>query len=386
MLFNAPAMTKTKRQQTAPLDALHRHFSDPTRYGERWKLTLYPALIQPTRYTSLYNRYAIESDFSKAVGSPDSLSKLELPLSEGQQNLEPLACFIRPALEDGKPNPTAFPQPGRSSNGMATHWNLDAASLLAVQILGIVKGDRVLDLCAAPGGKSVALAQSIWPDMKPGRPSAMPLEGCIHSNEADRTRHKRLDTNLRMYLPVLCISSGRVKALNLDGTHGAQLLPLGVGGYDKVLLDAPCSSERHVLQAQERLSHISPPRTADEMARWSPSVSKRMAETQLQLLSTAVRALKVGGRLLYATCSISHEENDDVVEKALKYFVNEQRKGGVRWTVALAEIDAKLISGLESWAEKTTYGWLVLPDHVSPYGVGWGPLYFAILSKQIATT
>lgn len=78
--------------------------------------------------------------------------------------------------------------------------------------------------------------------------------------------------------------------------------------YDALLLDAPCSSERH-------LALRGTPVTRED---WSPSRSQRNAATQLALLLSAAQLLKPGGRLVYSTCSISPGENDGVVGKALK--------------------------------------------------------------------
>ena len=83
---------------------------------------------------------------------------------------------------------------------------------------------------------------------------------------------------------------------------------------------------------------------------------------------------------MYATCSLEPQENDGVVEK-MGATVEKERKKGAKWDVKLGfedygdEVDSKL----EQWAEKTRYGWIVLPDH--PGGGRWGPLYFARITK-----
>ena len=76
--------------------------------------------------------------------------------------------------------------------------------------------------------------------------------------------------------------------------------------FDAVLVDAPCSSERHLLHDPQ------------EMATWTPKRTKQNAKRQLDILLQAIFAARPGGRLLYSTCSISPVENDDVVEKLLK--------------------------------------------------------------------
>ena len=372
-------MTKTKRPQSSPLDAFQNHFSSATRYGERWHETLYPALKEGTRYTTLWNRYTSIKDFHHAVGQPETLERLHFPAAADDIQADNLACFIHKQDSDCKDAP--FPPPQKASNGLLTHWNYDAASALAVHILQVLPGDRVLDLCAAPGGKSLSLAQSIWPYLQPSSPLppiAGAKQGVLHSNEFDAARNRRLAENLAQYLPASLAASGQQKVLRLDGTKGAKELPLGPGGYDKVLVDAPCSSERHIIHAQEKAGSN---RTVEELSRWSPSAAKRMAETQVQPLLTALRAVRLGGRVMYATCSISREENDGVVEKAIAQVEKEKKKGAIAWSAEVEGLGEEVERGLEAgWAEKTGKGWIALPDHVG--GGRWGLLYFCLLTKE----
>ncbi|KAJ2983182.1 hypothetical protein NUW58_g6291 [Xylaria curta] len=100
------------------------------------------------------------------------------------------------------------------------------------------------------------------------------------------------------------------------------------------------------------------------MASWRSGQSKKMAKTQAALLMTALKAVRVGGRVLYATCSLSNGENDDVIEKALELVQKEHKKSGIKWDFAVRSGDLAA-KGLEDWAEPTKYGWLVLPDHPS---------------------
>nr|OQO27218.1 hypothetical protein B0A51_05313 [Rachicladosporium sp. CCFEE 5018] len=373
-------MTKTKRPQSSQQDAFSAHFSSATRYGDRWNASLYPALLAKTRYAALDNRYIALADFNSVVGSPECLRRVVLPSAPSDIHSEDIQVFVR--NDDAEDPDAPFSQPSQASNGLLTHWNLDAASAVAVHMLHIVTGDRVLDLCAAPGGKSVAIAQSIWSHLQPdypGPPMAGAKKGALHSNEFDRTRNRRLADNLSKYLPASLATSGQQKVLQLDGTRGAQAFPLGVGGYDKVLVDAPCSSERHIVHAQAKVSSGKAGALADELARWSPATAKRMAETQHELLMTALRAVRVGGIVLYATCSVSNEENDGVIEKTLAQLEKRVKKGEFTWTAEVIKFEPQIEQGLLDFAERTTYGWLVLPDH--PSGGRWGPLFFTKLIK-----
>ncbi|KAI1192890.1 S-adenosyl-L-methionine-dependent methyltransferase [Nemania serpens] len=370
-----PALTKAqKKLAQAAEDSFNRTYA--LQFGEeRWRQSLYPALRAPTRYAALANRFAV-ADLDN-VFSPEQAAKIQTIAFPGMADLSS-SVALKAYKWDASEAEATFPPPQPDpSSGLMTHWNLDAASLLAVNILDPRPGDKILDLCAAPGGKSLALAQFLRPD---GYDSASPTlgGGRLHSNEVNAGRNKRLASNLHSYLPEAFSKTGEVKVLRLDGTDpfSVQTLPLGPSGYDKVLLDAPCSSERHVIQAHVKATQGG--RAADEMASWRSGQSKKMAKIQVALLVTALKAVRVGGRVLYATCSLSDDENDGVIDKGMELVQKERKKAGIRWDFAVRSGDLAAM-GLGDWADPTRHGWLVLPDH--PSGGKWGPLFFALLEK-----
>lgn len=118
-------------------------------------------------------------------------------------------------------------------------------------------------------------------------------------------------------------------------------------------MDAPCSSDRHVLHDPA------------EMATWSAPRSKINAKRQLDILVSALKAVRIGGTVVYATCALNQTENDDVIEKAQKR------------SKSLFSVDTS-----KKWpiGEATKFGWIVLPDSG---GQGWGPLYFAVLKREV---
>lgn len=384
-------------------------------YGEqRWKDSLRPALLKNTRYAMLVNRYQAAEIPSAGMFTENDKENLQAidflpppgdkrPSSSSSSSSSPNATVnpqalrliaykrgesINPSQQQQQPVSADEPFPAPQvtiapdgSKGLTTHWNLDAASLLPVRLLNPVPGDKVLDLCAAPGGKSLALAQLLRPPTfdDPDAPSL--AGGCLHSNELDHARHKRLAANLEAYLPPALLQSGEVKVLKLDGADPLAVLslPLRAGGYDKLLLDAPCSSERHVLHAHARARQAG--KMADEMALWRSGQSKKTAKVQAALLMTAFRAVKVGGRVVYATCSLSGEENDGVIERGRELVQKDRKKLGAKWDVAVRRgVSAEEAEWLEkNWAERTKHGWIVLPDH--PSDGRWGPLFLAVLEK-----
>ena len=121
--------------------------------------------------------------------------------------------------------------------------------------------------------------------------------------------------------------------------------------YDRILLDAPCSSDRHVLNSPSHLEV------------WSVKRVKRLSVEQGSLLASAVDALRPGGELIYGTCALSPLENDAVVAKILK-----KRK----------MIEFVRIEDLPEGADRTELGVHILPDKTR----GCGPIYCAKMVKR----
>lgn len=102
----------------------------------------------------------------------------------------------------------------------------------------------------------------------------------------------------------------------------------------------------------------------EEIATWSLNRPRKNAERQLKLLLNGLKSLRIGGRLVYSTCSLAAVENDELVTKAVR-----KCKG----TAAVVPPPSGLPFG-----EPTKLGWIVLPDNNA---AGWGPLYFAVLTR-----
>ena len=207
-------------------------------------------------------------------------------------------------------------------------WVQDAAAALPARILSPAPGDRVLDLCAAPGGKTLQLAAA------GARVTALDISG---------PRLKRLGDNLgRTGLAADLVTA--------DALHWSSDEP-----FDAVLLDAPCSASGTIRR------HPDLPFVKDG--------SEVAALTQLQghLIDKALSLLKPGGRLVYSTCSLFAEEGEDQVTAALA------RHPGLAVSAPEAE-------GLApEWA--TPEGGLRLrPDHWALLG-GIDGFYIALLRK-----
>jgi len=222
---------------------------------------------------------------------------------------------------------------------------LDSGSVRCAVSLPLKNATKILDLCAAPGGKSIILA------------SCMEENATLLSNERSSDRKIRLVKSCDSCLPQnvrsrveICCKDGATMCLSKNNEEY----------FDRILLDAPCSSERHVL---------SDPKYLEE---WSPSRIKTLAVAQWSLLSSAYRMLKSDGYLLYSTCALAPDENDGVISKLIKKFKNIE--------IVSPEISSDISKFCNSELpefEKTEFGAHILPDKTN----GAGPLYFCLIHK-----
>lgn len=229
------------------------------------------------------------------------------------------------------------------SEGLLRPYRMDRASVFAARCLALPERGRILDACAAPGGKTLVLASRI---------AAVPGLS-ITANEVSMERGRRLRAVLAEHLPPDLL--GRVSVTGFDAAARARRER---EAWEAILLDAPCSSERHVLASPSRL------------AQWTAARVRNLAARQWSLLSAAFLLLKPGGCLVYSTCALSPEENDGVVGRL-------PAKYGDR--VGFEPI-TKQEAGAEAPAlEATAYGVHILPDAAA----GAGPMYVARIRKII---
>jgi len=233
--------------------------------------------------------------------------------------------------------------------GAEKSYFLDSASVLAALCLPLDGATDILDLCAAPGGKTLVLA------------SRMPVDANLSSNERSPERKHRLSVVVETCLPTSI--SERVKTSCSDG---ATWCTRQSECFDRILLDAPCSSERHVIADPKYLNS------------WSPSRIKTVTTEQWSLLSSAYRLLSPEGILLYSTCALCPEENDGMIERLYKKF----NKEGDAFSLMLPAPDLSEISDFAKITlpgfEQTKYGYMIMPDKQN----GAGPIYFSIIKKN----
>ena len=225
---------------------------------------------------------------------PAFLDSLERPRAVGLR-LNPLKTTVFPDLPFGlTPVPWAengyyydpSTRPGLHPWHEAGLYYLQEASAMApAPLLDPQPGERVLDLCAAPGGKSTQLA------------AAMKGQGLLVVNEIHPARAKILSRNIER----MAVSNALV--LNESPQRLAKAFP---GFFHRILVDAPCSGEGMFRKE------------AAAVTDWSQETVEMCAARQGQILEEAAKMLRPGGRLVYSTCTFAPEENEGVISAFLK--------------------------------------------------------------------
>ena len=160
----------------------------------------------------------------------------------------------------------------------------DASSYLAARNLGVIPNELVLDICAAPGGKTAVLAEN------------MENEGEIIAIDIYQHKIKLIDTNMKK------LGIDIVKAIVMD----ARNVNKQGRKFDKILVDVPCSGYG-VIRKKPEILYSKNRESVEELAK-----------LQLEILNSAADILKDGGELIYSTCTITDEENTDNIKKFLE--------------------------------------------------------------------
>ena len=184
----------------------------------------------------------------------------------------------------GVPDPAAALQRGDC-------YIQDPSTAIACELLGPASGETVLDACAAPGGKSDYLAEM------------MANEGALVDFDQDGALLERLRVNLVR----LGVTNTRTILCDWLDANSIRAAGFAKHSFDKILVDAPCTNTG-VMR-----------RRVDVRWRLRPEDFSRMRAQQLAILQAVAPLLKPGGSLVYSTCSLEAEENDEVVAAFVRY-------------------------------------------------------------------
>ncbi len=188
--------------------------------------------------------------------------------------------------EDSYCFPDTFLKPGNHPlHHAGAYYIQEPSAASVVEAIDIEEGDRVLDLCASPGGKSTQAA------------AKLKGQGVLVSNEFVSSRVQPLVSNIeRMGIPNVVVTSA----------HPDVLCSSFPEFFNKVIVDAPCSGEGMFRK------------DFGAILDWSVENVKTCAERQLKILQSAALSVTKGGKLVYSTCTYSPEENEMTVAKFLK--------------------------------------------------------------------
>lgn len=159
------------------------------------------------------------------------------------------------------------------------------SSMIPPLILNPTSADVTLDMCAAPGSKATELAQM------------MNNKGTLYVNESNVGRTRSLAHNidkLNIINSGMIVSKGELLSKHFDSF------------FDKILVDAPCTG-LGIVQKKQEVSNW-----------WSTKHASILSETQMKLLVSAIKSLKVGGEIVYSTCTMTLEENEFLINRILK--------------------------------------------------------------------
>lgn len=209
--------------------------------------------------------------------------------------------------------------PGELGNSiehlLGYYYVQELASMLPVIVLNPKKNETILDLCASPGSKTTQLA------------SALENTGTIIANEINIGRIKILANNLER------CGVSNVIITKKEGSALCRRLKRLNMGFDKILVDAPCSGEGTLRSS---------PRT---YLMWNINSVKQLSGIQKNLVSSAIPLLKVGGELVYSTCTHSPEEDEEIVDFILKNFPEMK--------IQKTSLPVKTREGINSWENKS---------------------------------
>ena len=191
----------------------------------------------------------------------------------------------------------------KASCTSVSQFVFDPVSLVPCLALDPHRGDKILDMCAAPGTKTFIM-------------SFLAENGAhIIANDISRFRVMRLKSVINKY-------SLSAEAANMSGRKISS-------SFGKILLDAPCSGEGMVNKKEKLFEH------------WSEKRVKRFSKTQKKLLLHAFELLKQNGTLIYSTCTFEPEENEGVIDALLKKHDNAHLED--------VEVNISHASGITEW-------------------------------------
>ncbi|XP_023580051.1 5-methylcytosine rRNA methyltransferase NSUN4 isoform X2 [Octodon degus] len=322
-------------------------------FGDLWP-SIRVSLLSEQKYGALVNNFASWDHVSaklEQLSAKDfvsaAMSHWELEAQSGHSTTPTYSPNLR-CFTFARGDVSRFPPARLGSLGVMDYYLMDAASLLPVLALGLHAGDTVLDLCAAPGGKTLALLQTLC---------------CrnLAANDLSTSRTGRLQKVLQNYVPQDIREGNQVRVTSWDGRKWGELEG---DTYDRVLVDVPCTTDRHSLYEDENNIFQRSRRKERQM----------LPMLQMQLLAAGLLATRPGGHVVYSTCSLSHLQNEYVVEGTIELLANQY---SIKVQVEDLSHFRKLFMDTFCFFQSCQVGELVLPNLMANFG----PMYFCKLHR-----
>ncbi|KRX19100.1 5-methylcytosine rRNA methyltransferase NSUN4, partial [Trichinella nelsoni] len=231
----------------------------------------------------------------------------------------------------------------------AEYYLMDAASVVPVLALNVEPSDVVLDMCAAPGGKSLLILETLLPEL-------------LVLNDVSLSRMNRLRRMLSSYIPSDSSIRERVVLKRKDASSSDWD---ELEKYDKVLVDAPCTTDR--LSINEDINLFKPSRSKERI---------NLPLLQTELICNGLKSLRVNGSLVYSTCSLSPVQNDMVIENVFRKLQIDH----LNMEIVVVNLDNMVDNLKNSMAFDffpCKYGQLIIPSLVNNFG----PLYICKLKR-----
>lgn len=233
-------------------------------------------------------------------------------------------------------------------------YPMNASSLIPPLALQATNEHTILDACAAPGGKTLFIADLIHTT------DQQSISTPLLANDTSPNRRRRLQETISRY--------GHSEHIDVIGKKAEILFKQYPNYFDRILADVPCSSEKHVYNSHKHLH------------KWTTARIRQLKQRQIAIVSGLFEALAPGGRLVYSTCAITPEENEEVIETLLK-----KKKERMR----LINLDAELssiphLSGITSNKEITfplDHVMRIIPHHMQE--INLDPMFVAAIEKTV---
>ncbi|VAW34603.1 hypothetical protein MNBD_CHLOROFLEXI01-2259 [hydrothermal vent metagenome] len=265
--------------------------------------------------------------------SPNKLAEI---MADGGINLTPIPWYLGGfRLPDGI-------MPGLRWEYLAGLYQVqEEAALLPALLLNPQLGERVLDMCAAPGNKTVQMG------------AMMQNRGTLIANDRSKGRMRAARQALNR------VGLTNVTTITRDGAN----LPQTIGLFDKIMVDVPCSCEGTCRKDKQVIG------------RSSQNSSRKISRMQTALLRKAVQLCRPGGRIVYATCTFAPEENEMVVDTVL-------REKGNNLRLIPVDVPQLIVSpGITQWQGQRLHPELRHACRIWPHQNDTGGFFVAVLEK-----